>query len=237
MEPNQHTPPPPPPPARPTIIQATLGHHTFCRHLQRKFSNELGFLPDEATRWYLDSGNVIIATENDDPAGMLISKSHSPLMPLVLPIFQAAICYDAQRRHIGLQLVDTLKRKAIAIEKPVIQLWCRADLEANAFWQAAGFTPVGARTGGRGRGVPHVCWRFGTISAESVWSVAASIRRGAGGIPRFAATAVERAELQNATAGTLRSVAEQLLRPAETAVIHAPTTTADLPRPTQLALF
>jgi hypothetical protein len=240
---NQTQPPPPPPPPPPptsttpphALLHGSLEHLRFVVHLQKRFTNEIGYIGQEASRWYLEHQGVVIAQENDEPAGFLLFKPHAPTMPAIVPIFQAAIAYDARRRHHGLRLVEHVKRTAMAANKRLVQLWCRCELEANDFWKAAGFVAVAARPGGRGRKIPHVLWRFPTMDADDCTAIAAPPSRGPAGRAVFAATTEELAALNDCAAAKLRSAAESILkkanRPLFTAGSQQPGTAETL-RPT-----
>src|SRR5207245_1466818 len=106
--------------------------------LQRRHTNELGHLPTAALAWHLENSTVLLALQNDDAAGYLLGRSHLRAQPWVRPITQAAIRYDARRRHHGLALVEVLARDAWKAGQSILQCWCAADLEANQFWLAAG---------------------------------------------------------------------------------------------------
>jgi len=166
-----------------TCRVATDADKAFIADLSRRFTAEIGYLAPTARTWYTAQGGISIALENGEPAGFLLYKPHSPAAPHIVPIFQAAICYDAQRRHHGTLLVEQLIDRYANSAKHLIQLWCRADLEANDFWHAARFTPVAVRTGGKQRNTPHLLWRRAIHAAANLWEPADARRRNAGGQP------------------------------------------------------
>ncbi len=104
--------------------------------LQKKFHYELGFLPREALASKIERGAVWLARENGEPAGYLC---HGSFARPEIRIFQAAIQYDARRRHLGLSLVADLVARARQAGAAGISLRCLNDLDANGFWRAAGF--------------------------------------------------------------------------------------------------
>ena|SRR5258707_9743680 len=152
-----------------SIRRATLRDLSFVLELQRKFSNQIGFIPRVGSEWYVDSGNVKIVLENGDPAGMLLGRQQYRWQPLLRPIFQAAICFDAQRRHHGLALLERLKLEAIAAGQIGIQCCCREGLEANEFWKAAGFVPVCYMTPETARKRDVICWRLPLVKRLPLW--------------------------------------------------------------------
>lgn len=128
-------------PARQLLI-AGAGHSRFIADLQRKHANEIGFLPHQATAWYIEAGCVRIAIENGEPAGMLLGREKFRWQPAMRGIFQAAICFDAQRRHHGLALVEATAEDAREAGQMALQACCREGLEANEFWRIAGFQEI-----------------------------------------------------------------------------------------------
>jgi N-acetylglutamate synthase-like GNAT family acetyltransferase len=138
---------------------ATAADYSFVVDLQNKFAWALGFLPHVALRAYVDMGGVTIATDNDQHAGYLLGRQRLRCAPHVRPIYQAAVCMDAQRRHLGLELVERTAAAAAAAGQTIVQCWCRTDLDANQFWAAAGFTSIAIRRPDTWRGLPLILWR------------------------------------------------------------------------------
>lgn len=126
----------------------------YVLELARKNTEALGFIPAPKLEQYAAAGQLWMAYENDDPCGYLVFGAGWP----VLRIYQACIQYDARRREHGLALLRRLIAYAIAHGYEAISCWCADDLEANAFWQAAGFVWAGQREGGRRRGSKHNRW-------------------------------------------------------------------------------
>jgi hypothetical protein len=65
-------------------------------------------------------------------------------------IFQAAVQYDARRRHLGLALVADLVERARDAGARGLSLRCLSYLEANDFWTAAGFRLLTTEPGAKG---------------------------------------------------------------------------------------
>lgn len=121
---------------------ATPASLPFVLDLQRKFSNQLGFLPREAVVEYIDACQVLLVRENSDPAGFIITRPRLRSAKWCRPIIQAAIAMDAQRRHLGLTLVEQIAREAKRQLMEGLQCWCADDIDARDFWKCAGFTEI-----------------------------------------------------------------------------------------------
>lgn len=132
----------PPAPAADTLIVGRPAHKKLVMELQRKFSNQLGFLPGKAIDFYLEGGHTGIALENGEPCGYVLGRPSFRFNRQIRPITQAAVFMDAQRRHHGLALVHAICRRAIAAGQLAVQCTCREDIEAVDFWTAAGFLPI-----------------------------------------------------------------------------------------------
>lgn len=131
----------------------------FVDALQTKFANALGFLPVQALEHYISAGRVKLVMENGDAGGYILGAAALKCSKHVMPLTQTAICYELQRQHHGLLLVQTAIDEAIAAGRSMVQAWCRTDLEANHFWRAAGFTAVAIRRPKTVRGHPLILWR------------------------------------------------------------------------------
>jgi ribosomal protein S18 acetylase RimI-like enzyme len=76
----------------------------------------------------------------------------------VLRVYQVCIQYDAQRREHGMRLIRRLISKADVEGYEAISCYVADDIQANDFWQAAGFRKIGQREGGRKRARVHNHW-------------------------------------------------------------------------------
>lgn len=76
---------------------------------------------------------------------------------------------DAQRRHHGLALLQLLEREARAVGQIGIQANCAVGLEANEFWDAAGFKPICILTPRNARGREIICWRKPLVNRVPLW--------------------------------------------------------------------
>lgn len=131
----------------------------FLTSLQAKFSNDLGFLPTAALKWYIENKRVGLGTENGEPAGYVLGRTHFKFQPLMRPITQACVAMDAQRRQLGMQLVGRVIAQAHDAGQLAVQAICAEDLEANAFWRALDFTTVAILEPDNCRGRKLVVWR------------------------------------------------------------------------------
>jgi hypothetical protein len=156
-------------PAATSIATATAQDKTFVRSLAKKFSNAVGFIPDAALDWYLDASCVNLAVENGEPAGYLLGRDQLRWNFAIRPIFQAAICFDAQRRHIGLALVDAREDAAREAGQVALQANCREGLDANHFWQQAGFVEICRMKPDTARAKEVICWRKLLAPFEPRW--------------------------------------------------------------------
>ena len=119
----------------------------YVVHLQKQHADALGFIPRVALGQKIDLGRIWLARENGEPAGYL---HHGSLAIPEVRVFQAAIQYDVRRRHLGLALVDDLVRRATEAGARGVSLRCLSFLEANGFWDAAGFRLLTTEPGAKG---------------------------------------------------------------------------------------
>jgi hypothetical protein len=147
------------PPMQPTVFPANLEDLKFIISLQKKFSNQIGFVPQPAIERYLASGLILRGDLNDQEAGYLLVRETPCQQPGCFSIVQAAVRLDAQRHSLGLKLVQTAEENALFSAGKMIQAACREDLEANRFWQASGFSLIAWRPGGKARAQRVLLWR------------------------------------------------------------------------------
>ena len=129
----------------------------YAENLQRKNSDALGFLPRIALQRYEDDNQIIIETEGGDECGFLIYGKQWPDMTIA----QACIDYDVRRQKHGIKLVNQLTSIANKRHESII-LRCRENLDANRFWNAAGFNLVGSVQGGSHAGTSRMIniWQY-----------------------------------------------------------------------------
>jgi hypothetical protein len=129
------------------VTAATAADLPYVVHLQKKHADAVGFIPRMALREKIEQGRIWLARENGEPAGFL---HHGSLARPEVRIFQAAIQYDARRRYLGLEMVCHLLRLASDARARGVSLRCLSFLEANEFWDAAGFKLLTTEPGAKG---------------------------------------------------------------------------------------
>ena len=122
--------------------------------LSRKHYEEIGFLPAPRLEQYKASGQLWMAHENNEACGFMVWGRGWP----VLRVYQVCIQYDAQRRQHGVDLVRRLIQKADREGYDAISCYVADDIQANAFWKAAGFLHAGQRNNFNQRGRLHNHW-------------------------------------------------------------------------------
>lgn len=157
---------------------ATQKDRSFLESLQRKFSNQIGFLPAQAIDAYIEIGAYTIALENDQPAGFILSRPSLRWQPALASVTQAAVAMDAQRRHIGLALLNRIVSQLVPGQTTGIQAVCRIGLEANEFWHAAGFTPICHLRGENARKKDLIVWRMPITKKIPLWFACPPVRAG-----------------------------------------------------------
>lgn len=141
------------------IRRATHADVLYLEHLQKRFSNAVGYVSRRQYAGKVDRGDAWLTTANDDPAGMLIAHVRGPKSglnayrwpPGIAHITQAAIELDLQRSLRGAQLVAHFASHARAHGAHTITCTVRDGLPAHAFWRALGFVPRQVRLGGSSR--------------------------------------------------------------------------------------
>lgn len=144
----------------PTIRTASPADIPFVLDLAKKFKREIGYIPPVAIERETRRGNVIHGSLNDDDTGFLLIHPKLSWNPTATAIIQTAVRLDAQRESLGSALVGQAALDALARGQSILQCWCRADIEANAFWKALGFEQVATREGGKNAGTHHILWRL-----------------------------------------------------------------------------
>lgn len=128
----------------------------YVADLAKKNSEALSFIPTPRLEQYACAGQMLVALDNDEPCGFIVFGAGWPQ----LRVYQACIQYDTRRRDYGMALVGELVRLGREAGHTDVRLWCASDLDANAFWSAAGFVRRAERAGGTRRGRRHVLWAF-----------------------------------------------------------------------------
>lgn len=141
-----------------TVRTAVPSDVKFIDALQKRFSNEVGFLPLAALDANIVKNRIAIGFENDEPAGYILGKPNYKGDPELAILYQCAIEYSAQRHMLGSSLLE----HAVGLFPPPSALacaWVAQDIEANFFWEACGFEPIAARRGSKRKGRVHIFWQ------------------------------------------------------------------------------
>lgn len=117
----------------------------FYADLAGRSRAQLGWIPPVVIERRMRRGELIFVAENGVPAGFLLTHLRRDG---IARIHQAAIDYNARRRQLGTRLVRAFERDATASGAHHVALYCRDDLEANAFWASIGYNRRGSRRGG-----------------------------------------------------------------------------------------
>lgn len=139
--------------ARPFIRQnrPTMDDAAFIIGLMKTETDALGFIPSFAIedRW-IPSGRYIIQRDRRGRRrGYLLHGPARKADPLY--VNQVCIDHDHRLKKYATAALAELYKRATQAGCSSIRLRCAADLEANAFWTAAGFLPVGIYAGGKRR--------------------------------------------------------------------------------------
>lgn len=127
------------------IETATIKDLRFIQHLGRRFFDQIGFLPTQAIVEYVESHRVVMARENNQPAGFVMTRPQLRSAKWCRPLTQVAVELDARRMSIGTQLLEYVQAEAFMDFKLGLQCWCAEDLEAVDFFRAQGYQHVYTR--------------------------------------------------------------------------------------------
>lgn len=152
-----------------SIRPATEADARYLSHLQKVFSNQLGFLPKPALDVYAAKGWAMIGSENGTEAGYILGRPQYRYEKRMAPITQAAVAMDAQRKSLGLSLVNAWCEKARQDGKDVVQCSCANDIDAMKFWPEAGFFPICELDPKNARGRKMTVWRIPLRGFRPSW--------------------------------------------------------------------
>lgn len=135
----------------------------FASHLQRKHTDQLGFLPTVAIKEYAQRGQILLAHQNDQPCAYAIyfdgrNGNRPRFDPLTIRIHQLCTQEDARRILHATHLVNQIYDIAKTGHFTAIRAWVAHDIPANEFWHAVGFNIHATRQGGRRRNRLHNLW-------------------------------------------------------------------------------
>lgn len=148
-----------------TVEPATPADLKYLIHLQKAWSNNVGFLPRCAFERYIDLRQILLVRENDAPAGYLIWTFRRDG---VVRIPQVAVDFDLLRTTLGTKIVQHVKRAAIRGHCSILRLKSRSDLSANRFWPTVGFQPTAVITHPTHRGLPLLEWTAQLTDAATI---------------------------------------------------------------------
>ena len=170
-------------PSPANIRLATQRDRSYMTHLAKQFPVALGFIPDSAVQTLIDARSVWVAREAGQHAGYILARPRLSTSPTVRPIIQACVDFSAQRRHIGIALLDALANDARDQRISVLTAWCRSELAANEFWRSAGFREIATRPGGKKSGGVLRLWarQLGQIDMAALLLKPNDRPRGPGG--------------------------------------------------------
>lgn len=146
----------------------------FLLDLQRKWSNNLGFLPRACFERYTESGQILVVTENNQPTAY-VSFTASSSGLLRLP--QVAVHPDLLRTTIGTKLLRHVIRAALHNRCSLVRLTSRSDLPANDFWPTLGFRCTAILTPQTTRNRPLLEWSLPLISSDALLTATSRHRR------------------------------------------------------------
>ena len=135
----------------------------YVKSLQRKFSNQLGFVPAIALEWYIEHFRCLLGVENDEPAGYILGRPSMRYDRRICGATQVAVPLDLQRSTIGTELVEAYTFEASQRPIEMMQCWCAGDIAAVGFWLAIGWLPVMSRQPKSARGRSMILYRKALI--------------------------------------------------------------------------
>lgn len=137
----------------------------YLIHLQKQWSQNVGFLPSSAFKRYLSTNQVLLVNEGGLEAGYLIwTFRHDGLVRIP----QVAISPELLRTTLGSRIMNSITRSARSHSCSIIRLTSRSDLAANKFWPLFGFTPTAVIARPTTRGLPLIEWTLQLTDAATI---------------------------------------------------------------------
>lgn len=147
---------------------------SFILHLQKVWSNNVGFLPKCSFERYIDNHQILLINENDDSAGYLSwTFRHDGIIRLP----QLAIDPQLLRRSLGTRIMNRIAAAGRAGDCSIIRLRCRSNLTANTVWPTLGFVVTAAVARPTARGFPVLEWTKQLMPATEIAQLLSSGRR------------------------------------------------------------
>ena len=119
---------------------------SFVDSTQKEAREEVGFLPLSWLEQKADAGQVAVILVGGEPAGFVsygVPRQGHPFR-----WFQVAIDYSLRRQAYGAALAQYVEDVGVKAEARDIWFKCAADIDANAFWLARGYSCVDHIVGG-----------------------------------------------------------------------------------------
>jgi len=144
-----------------TIRTATPSDLKYLVHLQKRWSNDVGFLPRQALLDYLERRGALIITQNAEPCGYLLFR---PSKRGIVRIPQVAIDPELLRSTAGTCLLSKLKHAATANGCFALRALSRTDTLAHLFFPAIGFTATAVLPAPSKRHMPVIEWTHSLLT-------------------------------------------------------------------------
>lgn len=140
-----------------TTRYARASDYSYILHLQRKFSEQLGFIPSSEIAKACEDQRIRVALQNNQHVGYVLTYWRQNPSGSA-PVLQVAVQMDAQRTSAGSHLIQQLRIDALSRHYVGLKLSCRATVEAHAFFLANEFYPVAMFEGGKKRKQVCIVW-------------------------------------------------------------------------------
>lgn len=114
---------------------ALLAWRRFADHMMTLERGCLGWQPSSALEAWWRAGLVWCLFRSGELVGYVAARTGRT----VCRIWQIAVRRDARRIEHGLMLLAAVEGQARLDGASELSLWCAADIEATAFWEALGF--------------------------------------------------------------------------------------------------
>ncbi len=114
-----------------SISLASDSDLTYVLHLQRTWSNQVGFLPKPALQRYIDNKATLLVQLNGQHAGYL---SWQLTKKGLLRLIQLAIDPELLRGKLGTDIMNYIEKAARKGSCSIVRFCSRSDLDCNVFF-------------------------------------------------------------------------------------------------------
>lgn len=121
------------------LSTATEKDQLWIEHLQRRFSNQLGFVPRAAIPGLIEARNYIKLAINGSDAGFVLACGGTTKP---VRISQIAVDEDLWRLGIGTAAIEMIRKNALAFRKPSVIVTVRHGLAMNQVALETGATHI-----------------------------------------------------------------------------------------------